>query len=94
MLPSRRVNEIVPIVMKLFETLIYKVDTMHRQISRLREHSYLTFRGLPMSGGRCLAAIGSMSDFSVLVSNWPLLSVILTGRVPVSQAGQIFPANA
>lgn len=44
----------------LFDTITYKLDTLHRTISLLREHSYITRTGLSMSEGRCLATIGSI----------------------------------
>ncbi len=57
---KKRINQL-----NLYDTLTYKLDKLHRHISRLREHSYLTRTGLPMSEGRCLASIGFMGDLSV-----------------------------
>lgn len=50
----------IPTNSELFDTITYKLDTLHRTISLRREHSYITRTGLSMSEGRCLATIGSI----------------------------------
>src|ERR1700712_3907424 len=49
----------------LVRTLTHRLHTLHKLSDRASQAAYLTDSGMPMSEGRCLAAIGAFEPTSV-----------------------------
>ncbi len=51
--------------MRLDRTMSYRLHLLHKLSDRDSQHAYLEDAGLPMSEGRCLAAIGTFAPLSI-----------------------------